>query len=102
MSLTYASRRVRPLFWCAAIVLSGALHAGLPVLLLDHDAFDKRAEPQAEGITGAMMFDLSDIIAAPSALQEDSVAQVETQEAPTVTESPEVLEAAKAAEQPIL
>ncbi len=102
MSLTYASRRVRPLFWCAAIVLSGALHAGLPVLLLDHDAVDKRAEPQAEGITGAMMFDLSDIIAAPSALQEDSVAQVEAQEAPTVTESPEVLEAAKAAEQPIL
>ena len=54
MSLTYASRRARPLFWCAAIVLSGALHAGLPVLLLDHDALDKRAEPQAEGITGAM------------------------------------------------
>ncbi|EDQ04421.1 hypothetical protein DSM14862_02056 [Sulfitobacter indolifex] len=102
MSLTYASRRVRPLFWCAAIVLSGALHAGLPVLLLDHDAVDKRAEPEADGITGAMMFDLSDIIAAPSALQEDSVAQVEAQEAPTVTESPEVLEAAKAAEQPIL
>lgn len=102
MSLTYASRSVRPLFWCAAIVLSGALHAGLPVLLLDHDALDKQAEPQAEGITGAMMFDLSDIIAAPSALQEDSVAQVEAQEAPTVTESPEVLEAAKAAEQPIL
>ena len=102
MSLTYASRRAKPLFWCAAIVLSGALHAGLPVLLLDHDALDKRAEPQAEGITGAMMFDLSDIIAAPSALQEDSVAQVEAQEAPTVTESPEVLEAAKAAEQPIL
>jgi len=102
MSLTYASRSVRPLFWCAAIVLSGALHAGLPVLLLNHDAVDKRAEPEADGITGAMMFDLSDIIAAPSALQEDSVAQVEAQKAPTVTESPEVLEAAKAAEQPIL
>lgn len=102
MSLTYASRSIRPLFWCTAIVLSGALHAGLPVMLLEHDAEDERAEPQAEGITGAMMFDLSDIIAAPSALQEDSVAQVEAKQAPTVTESPEVLEAAKAAEQPIL
>lgn len=102
MSLTYASRSVRPLFWCAAIVLSGALHAGLPVLLLEQDAAVDPTEPRAEGITGAVMFDLSDIIAAPSALQEDSVAQVEAQEAPTVTESPEVLEAAKAAEQPIL
>ncbi|MEQ6203764.1 energy transducer TonB [Sulfitobacter sp. HNIBRBA2951] len=102
MSLTYVSRGVRPLFWCAATVLSGALHAGLPVLLLDQDVAEEQAEPEAEGITGAMMFDLSDIIAAPSALQEDSVAQVEAQAAPTVTESPEALEAAKAAEQPIL
>ncbi len=102
MSLTYASRSIRPVFWGAAIVLSGSLHAGLPVLLLDQTVVAEPAEPKTEGITGAMMFDLSDIIAAPSALQEDSVAQIEAREAPTVTESPEVLEAAKAAEQPIL
>ncbi|MFD2741383.1 TonB family protein [Sulfitobacter aestuarii] len=102
MSLTYTSRGMLPVFWCAAIVVSGALHAGLPVLLLDQEAETKPADPEAEGITGAMMFDLSDIIAAPSALQEDSVAQTETQEAPTVTESPAVLDAMKAAEQPIL
>ena len=102
MSLTYASRSVRPVFWGVAIALSGALHAGLPVLLLDQPSAAEPAEPKTEGITGAVMFDLSDIIAAPSALQEDSVAQIEAQDAPTVTESPEVLEAAKAAEQPIL
>ncbi|GAA3871651.1 energy transducer TonB [Celeribacter arenosi] len=102
MSLTYTSRRVMPLFWCAAIVLSGAVHAGVPALILGHVSNVEPVDPQPEGITGAMMFDLSDFIAAPSAFAEDSIAQDEAQEAPTVTESPEVLEAAKAADQPML
>lgn len=102
MSLTYTSRSAMPVFWCAAILLSGALHAGLPALILGHAPVAKAAEPRVEGLTGAMMFDLSDFIAAPSAQAEDAIAQEAAQDAPTVTESPEVLEAAKAAEQPML
>ena len=103
MSLTYTSRSTKPVFWCAGLAVSAALHIGLPTQILSNPAVDAEVtEPQPDGITGAMMFDLSDIIAAPSALQEDSIAQEEAVKAPTVTESPEAVEAAKAAEQPLL
>jgi len=102
MSLTYTSRSFMPLFWGIAIAASAALHVGLPVHFLSKTTEAEPAQQEPDGITGAIMFDLSDIIAAPSALQEDSVAQQEAVEAPTVTESPEIVEAAKAAEQPIL
>ena len=53
-------------------------------------------------LTSAIMFDLSDIIAAPSEAGEDSTAVEEAVEAPTVTESPEAVHAARAADEPIL
>ena len=103
MSLTYTSRGTKPLFWCAGLALSAALHIGLPTQILSSPSAEPEAvDPQPDGITGALMFDLSDIIAAPSALQEDSIPQEEAVKAPTVTESPEAVEAAKAAEQPLL
>ncbi len=102
MSLTYRSRSAKPLFWCAGIILSAALHIGLPTQILSSPSDPVETDPQPDGITGAIMFDLSDIIAAPSAPAEDSLAQEEAVQAPTVTESPEAVEAAKAAEQPLL
>jgi protein TonB len=91
-----------PFFWSVAIAASVAIHVGLSVQILTRLAEPAPAEPQPDGITGAIMFDLSEVIAAPSALEEDSLAEQETQEAPTVTESPEMVEAAKATQQPIL
>lgn len=102
MSLTYISGSSKPLFWLAAIGVSAALHIGFPAQILSQTAAPEPRDQPPEGITGAIMFDLSDIIAAPSARQEDSAAQQESQQAPTVTESPEATEAAQAAEQPIL
>lgn len=103
MSLTYTSRSAMPFFWCAGLAFSAVLHIGLPTQILSSPVADVEAtEPQPDGITGAIMFDLSDIIAAPPALQEDNIAQEEAVKAPTVTESPEAVEAAKAAEQPLL
>ncbi|MEQ6250214.1 energy transducer TonB [Sulfitobacter sp. HNIBRBA3233] len=102
MSLTYTSRSAMPLFWCAAILLSGALHAGVPLLVMGRAPQADPADAKAEGVTGAMLFDLSDTIAAPAALEENSVAQDAAQEAPTVTESPEPVDAAQASEQPVL
>ena len=102
MSLTYTTRSTKPVFWLGAIAFSAALHIGFPAQILSKTPEPELDETQPEGITGAIMFDLSDIIAAPSALEEDSLAQEESQQAPTVTESPEVVEAAQAAEQPIL
>lgn len=102
MSLTFPSAGVKPWFWLPAIGLSAALHIGFPAQILSQTGQVEPEPPQREGVTGAIMFDLSDIIAAPSALAEDSAAQQESREAPTVTESPEAVEAAQAAEQPIL
>ena len=102
MSLTYKARRAGLGFWLLAAGFSIVVHLGFPAHLMSQASQAEPEEPQPEGITGAIMFDLSDIIAAPSALAEESIAQEESQEAPTVTESPEAVEAAKAAEQPIL
>ncbi|KIN72630.1 TonB family protein [Sulfitobacter guttiformis] len=102
MSLTYATGNSMPLFWLSAVIFSAVLHVGLPAQILSTTPTPKTEDAQPDGITGAMMFDLSDLIAASAALEEDSIAQQESQQAPTVTESPEMVEASKAAEQPIL
>lgn len=102
MSLTYSAQGSQPVFWLVAIGISAALHIGFPAQILSQTTEPEQEVTREAGITGAIMFDLSDIIAAPAMLQEDSVAQEESQEAPTVTESPEVVEAAQAAEQPML
>jgi protein TonB len=78
------------------------LHGGLSYLALQ-DQPAAVAEQQVDaGITGAIMFDLSDLIAAPADMAEDSAEAVESAEAPTITESPEVVDPAKAADEPIL
>lgn len=102
MSLTYSARRSGFGFWLVAIALSAGLHLGFPAQFMTQASESEDEEPNADGITGAIMFDLSDVIAAPSALAEESVAQEESQQAPTVTESPEAVETAQAADEPIL
>lgn len=104
MSLTYSTRTTGIWFWLGAAVLSAGLHVALPAQMITFAAQTPLPKPdEAQGITGAILFDLSDIIAAPSAPdQEQSIAQEESKEAPTVTESPEVVETAKAADQPLL
>ncbi|MBA86170.1 MAG: energy transducer TonB [Rhodobacteraceae bacterium] len=86
-----------------SVVLSAGAHVGLPAAWM---ARAPQAQPETRpvesGIQGAIMFDLSDIIAAPSEAGEDSVEMAASDEAPTVTESPEAVDPAKAADEPIL
>ncbi|CUH81014.1 energy transducer TonB [Tropicibacter naphthalenivorans] len=103
MSLAYRTGGGMGPVLTVAAALSLAAHVGLPAGLLaqpqqtPHDPLRKEA-----GLQGAIMFDLSDIIAAPSDAGEDSTAVAEAIDAPTVTESPEAVHAAMAAAEPIL
>lgn len=105
MSLTYKTgTRVGAgaLLAGLAVTFSALLHVALPVQVL---ARASQTEPPARteaGATGAILFDLSDIIAAPSDAGEDSAEVARSIEAPTVTESAEMVEQAKAAEEPVL
>ena len=63
MSLTFPSAGVKPWFWLPAIGLSAALHIGFPAQILSQTGQVEPEPPQREGVTGAIMFDLSDIIA---------------------------------------
>jgi protein TonB len=102
MSLVYQRGASGVWVWACAAVLSAGLHGGLSYLALQ-DQPAAVAEQQVDaGITGAIMFDLSDLIAAPADMAEDSAKTVESAEAPTITESPEVVAPAKAADEPIL
>ena len=103
MSLAY---RATSSFWPPVVVAFGvsvAAHAALPALLLSGtEPHVPNVETDALGIQGAIMFDLSDIIAAPSAAGEDSAEVAEAVDAPTVTESPEAVDPAKTADEPVL
>lgn len=102
MSLVYRRGTSGVWFWACAAIVSVVLHGGLSYMALQ-DQPDEVAEQQVDaGITGAIMFDLSDLIAAPADMAEDSAAAVESAEAPTITESPEVVDPARAADEPIL
>lgn len=104
MSLVYTSRQGFMPLVALAIGGSLALHVLGPTTLAHHFAPPEQAEPQQEdlGIRGAIMFDLSDVIAAPNETAENSVAVTESVAAPTITDSPEVVDPAKARETPIL
>lgn len=103
MSLTYrAPAWGNGVFWVVAAAASLGVHLVLPVSFLAHEPAQVAPTPEDRGVTGAILFDLSDIIAAPSGPAEDSIAQDESAAAPTATESPEAVEAAKAADQPML
>ena len=103
MSLAYRGAAGLLPMVVAGVAVSLAVHVALPASLLA-----RAPEPEPEvrredtGVQGAIMFDLSDIIAAPSDAGEDSTAVEEAVEAPTVTESPEAVHAARAADEPIL
>lgn len=103
MSLAYrASSSLWPVV-SVTLGLSAAAHIAAPVLLQAQTLHEVAEIPREDiGIQGAIMFDLSDIIAAPSAAGEDSVAAAESTDAPTVTESPEAVDPAKAADEPVL
>jgi protein TonB len=89
-------------FWSAAALASLSLHVLLPAQILA-SAPEPAQKPVLEtGATGAILFDLSDFVASPSEAGEDSAELAEAGEAPTGTESPEVVHAAKAADEPLL
>ncbi|GAA4221140.1 protein TonB [Sagittula marina] len=105
MSLTYqpGGGLWRGMAWTGlALAVSAGLHAA-PVarMLAQPPATEPPAQAQA-GATGAILFDLSDIITAPSDAGEDSAEVAESVSAPTVTESAEAVDPAKAADEPPL
>jgi protein TonB len=102
MSLVYQRGTSRVWFWACAAVVSVGFHGGLSYLVLQDQPVEVAEQQVDAGITGAIMFDLSDLIAAPADMAEDSAEAVESAEAPTITESPEVVDPAKAADEPIL
>ena len=102
MSLVYQRGTSGVWFWACAAVVSVGLHGGLSYLALQEQPVEAAEQQVDAGITGAIMFDLSDLIAAPADMAEDSAEAVESAEAPTITESPEVVDPAKAADEPIL
>ncbi len=102
MSLIYQRSASGIWFWACAAVVSVGLHGGLSYLALREQPVPVNQQPVDSGITGAIMFDLSDLIAAPADMAEDSAQADESAEAPTITESPEVVDPAKAADEPML
>lgn len=103
MSLTYPDRSFAPVIWGGALALGAALHVGLPLWVFrDVPAEPAPVETAEASIQGAVFFDLSDVIAAPTEAGEDAAAVNAAEEAPTVTESSEVVDPAKAADEPIL
>ena len=103
MSLAYRSTTS---LWPAVTLtlgLSAAAHVAAPVLLQTRMSHEPPKVARDDlGVQGAIMFDLSDIIAAPSKGGEDSLEVAEAVEAPTVTESPEAVDPAKAVDAPML
>lgn len=101
MSLAYKGGVSLLPMLAATVTFSGAAHVALPVVLTSKSE-EAAPAPLETGVQGAIMFDLSDIIAAPTAAGEDSREVAEAEEAATVTESPELVDPAKAADEPIL
>ncbi len=99
MSMIYSPFNGGAVIWAGAIAGSIAVHVALTAPFV---ARAPAAIEQQAGVTGAILFDLADVITAPAEVGEASTAVAEAVDAPTVTESPEVVEAAKADEQPML
>lgn len=103
MSLADPVSRPAPLLWFGAIVAGVGLHVGAAAAVFSQvEATPPVAQTQEASIEGAMFFDLSDIIAAPENAGEDAAAVAAVEDAPTVTESAEAVDPAKAADEPIL
>lgn len=103
MSLVYTTRAGFIPLTIAALGASAALHAVIPNVISDQFIYEPvEIVRQETGIQGAIMFDLSDVIAAPSDATDDSAEVAEAEEAPTVTDSPHSVDPAQASEQPVL
>lgn len=103
MSLVYKGAAGLMPMAAVGVTLSVAVHVALPAMFLSRaDEYPPETHRQEAGVQGAIMFDLSDIIAAPSDAGEDSTQVAEAVEAPTVTESPEAVDPAQAADEPLL
>ncbi|WGW03187.1 energy transducer TonB [Tropicibacter oceani] len=103
MSLSYRGSSGHWPLAALGLALSLSAHVALPAGVLTRaQAPIPDVAQQETGVQGAILFDLSDIIAAPSAAGEDSAEVAEAIDAPTVTESPEAVEAARAVDAPQL
>lgn len=102
MSLTYSDPLGGRIFWGLAVIASLGIHGTLAAYTLRTPIAPPRSETDDFGLTGAIMFDLSDIIAAPSEASEDSAEVAEAVDAPTITESAEAVDPSKASEEPLL
>ena len=102
MSLAFSASSKSPLLWITAGLGSFGLHLGITTAVLDEVHVAETPPSREASATGAILFDLSDIIAAPSDVGEDSLAQTASTAAPTVTESAEAVDPAKAADEPVL
>lgn len=102
MSLSYTDTGTPSLIWVVAVCGSVGLHLGIPAFFLAAPRTAETPHVQDASATGAILFDLSDVIAAPSDAGEDSAAQTASVAAPTVTESAEAVDPAKAADEPVL
>jgi protein TonB len=104
MSLADPITRPAPLLWSGAIAAGVGLHllVGAAIFRQAPEAPPPVVETAEASIEGAMFFDLSDIIAAPETTGEDAAAVSAAEDAPTVTESAEAVDPAKAADEPIL
>jgi len=102
MSLAAPEKENSILFFLTAVSISVVIHAGVPFLVLPTKPAHTPPENHELGVQGAIMFDLSDLIAAPQEIALDSVFAEEQVDAPTVTESPEYIEVTKTVDAPIL
>lgn len=103
MSLVYQTRTGFAPLKVLAVGASGVMHMVLPTLISDQiGARPPEIVRRETGVQGAILFDLSDTVAAPSDVGRDSAEVAEAQAAPTVTDSPHAVDPAQASQQPIL
>lgn len=104
MSLADPIIRPAPFLWAGAIAAGVGLHllAGAMIFHRAPETPPPVDETSDASIEGAMFFDLSDFIAAPETKGEDAAAVAAAEDAPTVSESAEAVDPAKAADEPIL
>jgi protein TonB len=103
MSLTYPTHPTALPMTIAAIGLSLGLHGALPLVLSDYlIAHDPLPQERDSGVQGAILFDLSDVIAAPAIAAEDSQEIAESAEVQTQAEVPTDIAPAQSNDAPLL
>ncbi len=103
MSLTYPTRPTALPMTVAAIGLSLGLHGALPFVLSDYlVAHDPLPQERDSGVQGAILFDLSNVIAAPAIAAEDSQEVAESTELQTQVEVPTDIAPTRSNDAPLL